>query len=68
MCNCSGSVLRGDAQLYKTYAYLAIMRLTELGLGQYRYGSLPIDVGFIPAVKIHATEMLQALQTDCECS
>ncbi|KAA6422175.1 MAG: hypothetical protein FRX49_07926 [Trebouxia sp. A1-2] len=32
----SGSVLRGDAQLYKIFAYLAITRLTELGIEQYR--------------------------------
>ena len=68
MCNCSGSVLRGDAQLYKIYAYLAIMRLTELGTEQYRYTSMQSGVGCIPAVMIHANEVLQALQTACECS
>ena len=33
---CSGSVLRGDVYLYKIYAYLAILRLTELGVEQFR--------------------------------
>lgn len=37
MClSCSGSVLRGDAELYKTYAYLVLLRLSELGVEQFR--------------------------------
>ena len=68
MCNCSGSVLRGDAQLYKIYAYLAIMRLTELGVAQYRYASVQFSVACIPDEKVYATEILQVLQTDCGCS
>ena len=33
---CSGSVLRGDAELYKIYAYLVLLRLSELGVEQFR--------------------------------
>lgn len=68
MCNCSGSVLRGDAQLYKIFAYLAITRLTELGIEQYRYASMQTGDRCIPAVMIYATEIMHVLQTDCECS
>jgi hypothetical protein len=32
----AGTVLRGDADMYVVYTYLALMRLEELGFGQFR--------------------------------
>ncbi|KAK9861571.1 hypothetical protein WJX84_004318, partial [Apatococcus fuscideae] len=55
----SGSVLRGDRELYRLLAYLALVRLDDLGFKQFRMLILSQDairmVAFIPFISDPAT-------------